>query len=181
MELIETLKEKITKLEHELVDTQTKVQELLAKKELTPPVSDPIYSYFTYTTILNYLQPASHLILGNYHIKNLSNQPMKSPLILLKFDSKTEFNFSGKYRSPQQDPEKHQFQWERIMMEDLDPVTHYCFKPTQQDELLPNEQLNFTNFQIVIPKDVSLKVIGFTYFNESNDGMLAINSIDISI
>src|SRR5699024_12805364 len=101
--------------------------------------------------------------------------------ILLKINANTEFNFTGKYKAVNQNNQAYNFHWERIMMEDLDPMTHYCFKPTQTDQLLPNEQLGFQSFQIVIPNHTSLIIEGFTYFNQSNDGIPAINSIDISI
>lgn len=170
------LHEKLRQLEEELEHTYQTVEQLLTKVQ---PLHNHIYCYFTYSIILNHM-PSRHLIMGNFHIKNLSNQSMNSPVILLKITSKDEFNFTGKYKSTNQKQKGYNFHWERLPIKDLDPMTHYCFKPTKTDQLAPNEHLNFQNFQISIPDHATINVEGFSYFNKNNDGISAINSINIS-
>lgn len=177
---IGTLREKLLQLAKELNHSYVKVKRLLNDVSY-PSLSKLVYCYFTHSIILNTTNQSSHLIMGNFHIKNVSNQTLKFPVILLKINSKTEFHFTGKYKSPHQENKAYNFQWERVRLEDIDPTTHYCLKPIQKDHLLPNDQLSFQAFQIIIPTDASITVEGFTYFNQSNDGIPAINTIDISI
>lgn len=177
---IRSLKEKLLNLETELEQSQMKVKKILASRSLQT-TSELIYCYFTYSIVLNYMKQTSHLIMGNFHLVNISDQNMQSPVILLKINSKTEFNFSGKYKLANKENQAYNFQWERVMIDDLDPATHYCFKPTENDVLRPNELLSFQSFQVVIPLDASINIEGFTYFNQNNDGVPALNSIDISV
>lgn len=176
---LQTLKEKLTQLEKEFNQTKQTVEQMMSVKA-NQSDNHSIYCYFTFSMILNY-NSTNHLIMGNFYIQNISNKILHSPIILLKINTKTEFNFTGKYKSSNQDSKTYNFLWERLAVEDLDPTTHYCFKPTKTDQIAPNEQLGFQSFQIVIPKDAQISVEGFTYFNESNDGIPAINSIHISI
>lgn len=177
---LEPLKEKLAQLEMNLEKMQLEVKNNLIKNN-KQSLTDHIYCYFTHSIILNYIQGKNHFIMGNFHIKNVSSKIIHSPLILLKINSKSEFNFTGKYKSTNQESKGYNFLWERVILEDFDPMTHYCFKPTQKDTLNRNELLSFQNFQLIFPTDTAVQIEGFTYFDQNNDGIPAINSIEINV
>lgn len=177
---LERIKIKLAHFEKDLEKSQEKTRAILKENDRPMQQNNP-YCYFKQSVILNYQENASHLIIGSFYVENISNTTINSPTILIKIDSKTEFNFSGKYKSAKQGKQNYTFLWERLELSHFDPMSHYHFKPTQTNLLVPNEQLVFPNFQIKVPNNASIMIDGFTYFEEKKEGIPAINSINISI
>lgn len=173
------LQAKLAKLEQDLDRTQQKVSEVLHNIE-EPAKSDHVYCYFNHSLLVEHEKNASRLIMGSFHIKNTSNKKMDKPIILIKISSENKFNFSGKFQTDQQ-KQSGNFQWKRVHLQNLDPATHFCLKPTNKDYLAPHELLSFQNFQIKIPLHASILAEGFVYFEESNDGVPSVNSINIGL
>lgn len=172
----------LTQLEKDIERTHDQIRKKFTENNQHLLVqSSAVYCYFTHIIILNHEVDKSHLIMGSFYIKNISNEPKYAPVILLNIKSQTKFNFSAKYQNANDKSRKQQFLWERIQLDKLDPKNYYSFKPTNTNKLQPNEQLSLQNFQIKIPLDAVLTVEGFTYFNKSNDGLPALNSIHVTI
>lgn len=174
---------KLQQLEKEMERTYADVEQLLKPVEQVnkEQVDNGVFSYFSHSVILDYEKSTSHLVIGSFHVKNTSNISQNSPIILLKIISETEFNFSGKFISKKQVGQAHNFVWERLKMDHLDPNTHFCFKRVSDDRLKPYEQLSFENFQIKVPLNASINVEGFVYFDQNNEGIQALNSVNVSI
>ncbi|HLR72000.1 MAG TPA: hypothetical protein VK085_11315 [Pseudogracilibacillus sp.] len=176
---LSNLQKKLIQLEDDLDKTHQKIKELFEEKQHIP-TNDHVYCYFNHSLILEHEKNKSRLIMGNFHIKNMSDQVKNLPIILIKITSQGDFRFTGKFQTENQRNTKG-FQWERIMLKNLDPKNHFCLKPINTEQLDPNELLSFQNFQIKIPLDAAIIVEGFVYFDESNDGVPAINAINIGV
>ncbi|MBR3119211.1 MULTISPECIES: hypothetical protein [Oceanobacillus] len=173
------LKIRFSQLEAELGQTQNYIKEKL-KNLNKSSFEGAAFCYFNQTVVLDYEQYSTHQITGDFHIKNLSATPVELPRILLKITTEDEFKFTGKYKSSNQNQQTHNFEWERIELGNVDPITHYLLKPVQAKEIYPTEQLSFQDFQIIIPFGTTIRVDGFVYFEGKQDGISAINSINIA-
>ncbi|WP_339227464.1 hypothetical protein NSQ77_18090 [Oceanobacillus sp. FSL K6-2867] len=171
------LKNRLSQLEAELGQTQNYIKEKL-KNLNKSSFKGGAFCYFNQTIVLDYEQYSTHQITGDFHVKNMSATTLASPIILLKITTEDEFKFTGNYKLPQSS--QHNFEWERIEMGNFDPDTNFFLKPVQADEIPPNEQLTFQEFQIIIPFGSTIRVDGFVYFEGKQDGMAAINSINIA-
>src|SRR5699024_8202962 len=163
---ISDLQKKLEQFEQEFTHTQQAIKKLLSNKQQVDS-NNLVYCYFNHSLILEHEKNSNHLILGNLYVKNESNQPKDSPIILIKVTSEDNFNFSGKFYTGSH-LNQHGFQWKRIKLNNLYPKTHFCFKPTDKEYLSPDDRLTFQNFQIKIPLNSSIIVEGFVYFNQSN-------------
>lgn len=174
------LKEKLRRLDEEFSQTYRMVQSLFKTKQHHYTDSPLVFCYFNQSIILDYEENKSPLIIGSFYVQNLSPISKESPIILLKVTANNDFNFSGKFKSPRDISKSHNFLWERLMMKHLDPKTHFCFRPTSDDQLKPYDQLAFENFQIKVPLKSTIQVEGFVYFDHKNEGIYALNSINLS-
>lgn len=175
---IHEITKKLQKLETSLETMQQYVKRT-SEKAIHNTIDHDFYCYFDYSAILNEDESNTHLIIGSFHVKNISSEIMNDPVILLKISADSLCDFSGKFKTENQTEQPYTFLWERVSMDEVDPQTHFCFKPTQKKTLQPNEQLSFQNFQIKIPTNESITIEGFTYFNQENDGVPALNSIQL--
>lgn len=173
------LHEKLVQFEKDLDKTQQKIKGLIKKQQQTPSTNH-VYCYFNHSLMLEHEKDNSRLIIGSFHIKNATNKVKKAPIILIKLTSESNFNFLGKFQTINQQSTKG-FKWKRMNLKNLNPKNHFCLKPIGTDSIAPNELLSFQNFQIKIPIDASILVEGFVYFDESNDGVPAINTINIEL
>lgn len=174
---------KLAQLENDLDQTQTYIKERIKNSnKITSKASDEgtVFCYFSHSVVMDYEQDASRLIIGNFHVKNVSSAPVISPTILLKITTDDEFQFLGKYSIPNKSQQMYNFEWERIELKNFDPVTHYYLRPVQTEEILPNEQLSFQNFQIILPFGATVNVDGFLYYEGKQEGIAAMNYINIS-
>ena len=172
------LKIKLAQFEEELEQTQAAVKTIMTNKQTTS--ADHVYCYFTQSIMMNDQTEENLLIIGSLHIQNKSNHSKKDPTILIKITADSNFHFIGKFKSTQQGQQNFSFQWERLDVDHLDANNHYCFKPTQTKELSPQGQLSFQNFQLKVPVNTVLTIEGFTYFDGQNEGIAALNSINLN-
>lgn len=70
--------------------------------------------------------------------------------------------------------------WVRISNDEKEV---YLLKPTEKNVIEPNEILSFENFQIRWPSTLAYSgsIIGLTYCDQFQNGIPAINSINLSI
>lgn len=172
------LKVKIERFSEELEQTQTAIKTILNEKQTTS--IDHVYCYFTQNIIMNDEDENNLLIIGSLHIHNKSNHVKKDPTILIKVTSDSNFNFMGKFKSSKLGQQNFTFQWERLDVDHLDPNNHFCLKPTETSELSPQGQLSFQNFQLKVPVNTTLTIEGFTYFDGQNEGIPALNAINLN-
>ncbi|HLS61369.1 MAG TPA: hypothetical protein VK044_09580 [Virgibacillus sp.] len=176
--VLSDLKIKLAQFEEELEQTQTAIKTIMTDKQTTP--IDHVYCYFTQSIMINEQAKENVLIIGSLHIHNKSIHNKKDPTILIKITADTNFHFIGKFKSAKQEQQNFTFQWERLDLDHLDPHNHYCFKPTETKELLSQGQLSFQNFQLKVPVNTELTIEGFTYFDGQNEGVAALNSINLN-
>lgn len=175
---IKTITEKLQKLETS-IETMQQYVKRTSEKASKNTIDHEFYCYFNYSTIIHEDADDTHLIIGSFHVKSISPEVINDPVILLKVSADSPCDFSGKFKTENQTDQPYTFLWERVIMDEVDPQTHFCFKPTQNNTLQPNEQLSFQNFQVKVPTYESITIEGFTYFNQENDGVPALNSIQL--
>jgi len=176
------LKKKLLQLDEDLDKTQTLVKKLMKEKEDRTLIKGHPFCYFNHSFVFDTLDKEKNptcLIVGSFYIKNTSNEVKNDPFILIKITSIDSFKFTGRFLT---DSKQHSrgFSWERVYVSSLDPKNHFCLKPINKKKLKQNETLSFHNFQIQIPLHSSIIVEGYAYFDESNDGVSSINSININ-
>jgi hypothetical protein len=178
LEKLKNIQKKLLHLQ-KINDTYLKDLKSLAKEMQTKQLK--IISYFTYSLNLNHEQEGENFIVGSYHIKNLGCKPLHNPFICIKLGSEVVFDFSGKYfYQDTQQKMKLANAWLRI--NDADNQEEFWLKPSNQQILNPQETLTFQNFQLKWIPTMSYvgNVTGFTYGDEMEEGMAALNQISIS-
>ncbi|WP_085992739.1 hypothetical protein [Oceanobacillus senegalensis] len=140
-----------------------------------------VISYFTYTFHIFHEKGYENLCLGSYHIRNIGQKQLTNPIICIKISPEALFDFSGKYLY-KDSKQKVQLSnaWERL--NEPTDKQEFWLKPTHKNTLDPSETLTFSNFQVKwLPKS-SYKgsIQGFTYGDELQEGMNALNQININ-
>lgn len=180
--------------ENQLNDLKTKIQ-LLANEQSTfyktlkrslenvqRKYNDSIFSYFNHSIALAKSEKDKHFILGSFTICNYSNNPLSSPIILIKISTDESFDFSGKFKHPKSKEKNIHFAWERVDQEDGDPMREYWLKPISTKQLQPGETLEFNQFQLNFSSNQGKNILieGFIYFQEIKEGLPSLNSINVS-
>jgi len=174
---------KLSQLENDLEQTQIYIKERIenAREPTNTSANEgTVFCYFSHSVVMDYEQDATRLIIGNFHVKNVSSTPVISPSILLKITTDDEFQFLGKYSLANQSQQMYNFDWERVELKSFDPVTHYYLRPIHTEKILSNHQLSFQNFQIILPFGATVNVDGFVYYEGKQEGIAALNYINIS-
>lgn len=140
-----------------------------------------LLSYFTYSVNVAHDRDQENLCLGSYHIRNLSKKTITNPYICIKLPKDSPFTFTGKYiYKNRQTKVKNPGAWER--MNEQENLEEFWLKPLEHQEIQPNESISFSDFQIKwIPrKAYAGSIMGFTYSEEYEQGIPAINAINLS-
>ncbi len=178
MEKIRTIQKKLRDLQ-EINDAYLKELKTVAKEVQKKHIQ--IVSFFTYSVNLNHQPDGENLIIGSYHITNLGFKPLHHPYICIKLNAEGQFDFSGKYFYEQtQQKMKLANAWLRF--NEASDQQEFWLKPSKQQILYPQETLTFQNFQLkwVPNMSYSCSVKGFTYGDEVEEGMHAVNQISVS-
>lgn len=173
------LKAKLTQYEKEFDNTKRTVLQLMEESNQSSQ-NNHIYCYFNYAIDLEHQNKSKRLIFGDFSAVNVSNQDKNAPTILIKITTEHAFNFTGKFETDKK-IRPMGFQWERLYVNNLDLKTHFLLKPIHTKQLKPNDMLTFNNFQITIPKDASIIVEGYVYFDGKNDGIASVNTIELGM
>ncbi|MBM7573685.1 hypothetical protein [Aquibacillus albus] len=149
--------------------------------EIKGPKDFQVISYFTYSLNIFHEQERENFCLGSYHIQNLGGKPLTNPYICIKVSSDSPFDFSGKYIYKESKQKVRLTNaWERIN----DPMDkqEFWLKPNDKLTLEPSETLSFSNFQVKWRPNSSYtgSILGFTYGDEINEGINALNQISIN-
>lgn len=167
------------KLEEFHLDMKAKIAEIKTEIEKSQKASElQVISYFTYSFNLS---DGENLCLGHYHIRNLSGRAITHPYICIKVPKDGPFTFTGKYVYEESlQKMKRPDGWLRMNTgEDPD---QFWLKPLHKQSIEPNETISFSDFQIkwTPTKDYAGSIMGFTYSAEHQEGIGAINAINIS-
>lgn len=140
-----------------------------------------LISYFTYSINLAHDGNQENLCLGSYHIRNLSQKTITNPYICIKLPKDSPFTFTGKYiYKNRQSKVKNPGGWVRI--NEQENLEQFWLKPFEHQTIQPNETISFSDFQIkwTPTKAYAGSIMGFTYSEEHQEGIPAMNAINLS-
>ncbi|UJW58365.1 hypothetical protein HXZ66_13565 [Bacillus sp. A116_S68] len=140
-----------------------------------------IISYFTYSINITHNPTSDTILLGAFHIINLSSKPLLQPIICLKVTTDVPYQLSGKYvneTAPQR--MKQSSNW--LLLGKSSNTDDYWFKYQRNEPIEPGEKLEFSHFQIdwAAKNSYSLSVYGYVYKDDISDGMESSNTININ-
>ncbi|MFE6170461.1 hypothetical protein ACFVP8_21690 [Viridibacillus arvi] len=173
------VEEKINELKKQTNFYVHEIKKMVGK--LVIPDSVNVISYFTSSFNISYNPDEENLCLGSYHIRNIGNQPITNPYLCIKLPEDSPFSFSGKYVYEHFAPKlKGNSSWERI--NDQSSKVEFWLRPIGKTTLEPNETLSFPNFQIKWGHNLSYSgsIIGFTYCDQLEDGVVVLNPINLN-
>ena len=161
-----------------LTELRTVFDKINAKK------TGRVLSYFTSSLNMSYADDEESLCLCSYHIWNIGNVPLTNPTITIKLAEDSPFTFSGRYihsifqRNLRQ---TNQNEWVRINNDGHKNT--FSFKPLEKTVIKPNEILSFEQFQIRWLNNTPCgeSITGITYCDQFQDGIAAINPINLSV
>lgn len=174
-----TIEGKIEALKKQTAAYVQEINELLEGRSFTPNIN--VISYFSASLNISHDMEQESLCLGNYHIRNIGNQPLTNPYFCIKLPNDSPFSFSGQYVYEHFSQNiKASASWERI--NDQSEKEEFWLKPLNIVAINPNETVTFPNFQLkwghLTP--YAGTVTGFTYCDELPEGVAAINPINLS-
>ena len=173
------VEEKINELKKQTDFYVHEIKQMVGK--LIIPDSVNVMSYFTSSFNISNNPDEENLFLGSYHILNVGNQPITNPYLCIKLPEDSPFSFSGKYVYEHFAPKlKGNSSWERI--KDQSSKVEFWLRPIGKTTLEPNETLSFPNFQIKWGHNLSYSgsIIGFTYCDQLEDGVVVLNPINLN-
>ncbi|WP_274310540.1 hypothetical protein [Solibacillus daqui] len=141
-----------------------------------------IISYFTSSLNISHKLEQESICLGSYHIYNIGNEPILNPYISIIIPENSPFSFTGRYvREEFSQSFKGPIDW--IRLANSTNKNEFLLKPLSKMELKPNEIISFSNFQIKwLPNEsYSGSITGFTYCDQFQDGIAAVNPINLSV
>lgn len=201
----------ISRLENELKDYEQKLNvcrekfneqkkgsNLKENKKQGPFIESKICSqaHFSYTTILPESKENEIMIIGNFILKNIGNTTLNTPIICIRISPAECGKLSGKikYSQPLKENEEIELydelaseQWIYIH-ENWKELTiksgEHWLKPIHKTTLQPEEQMNFSNFTLLLsPLEDGGPIIvsGYVYFEELQQGVTSLNQIIVNV
>lgn len=165
--------------------TQAYLQEIKELIEKRPAhKKSNVISYFTSSMNISLNTAQESLCLGSYHVYNIGNEPLTNPSICIKLPDPSPFSFSGKYVHEQSKQNlKGPNEWLRFTKDADANKNEYWLKPIGKITIEPNEIISFSNFQIRWSPDDNSdgSITGFTYCDQFQQGMAAVNPIHLSV
>ncbi|WP_394184815.1 hypothetical protein [Metabacillus halosaccharovorans] len=180
MEKNNTIFELIKKIKHH--EDQTELYLIEIKKLLSNTQHVPhMISYFTYSINISHNISTESMIIGTFHIRNIGKNDITHPYICIKLSPDAPIHFSGKYVNKKNSLSSNpNGAWERI--NEQTNKNEYWLKPIGTVTIGPSETITFSNFQIKWKpeKSYNASVSGFSYCDEIQNGIPAVNQIYIS-
>ena len=173
------MEQKITKLHQQTKSYLDEIKKLIAQPIIPNKIN--VISYFTYSLNISHDPEQESLCLGSYHIHNTGNHPITNPYICIKIPEESPFSFSGRYVYEDfKQSLKNASEWERI--NEKTNTEEFWLKPLGNASIEPNETISFSNFQIKWSptKSYAGSIMGFTYSDQSKDGIIVINPINLN-
>lgn len=140
-----------------------------------------LIGYFTFSLHLTHKADEENLCLGSYHVRNLTGKTITNPYICIHIPKDAPFSFTGKYvYEAHLKKAKNPDGW--LRMNATEHPEKFWLKPLQHQSIRPNETISFTDFQVkwTPKKAYAGSIMGFTYSEEHQEGIAAINAINLS-
>ncbi|CDQ19913.1 hypothetical protein BN982_02220 [Halobacillus karajensis] len=150
-------------------------------EELKQSRDQHVYSYFTYSIHFSHDPAHESMLLGSFHIQNKGREPFKAPYICLKLSENSIFHFSGKYLYKDSLKKMRMSgAWERL--NEVTDKEEFWLRPVEVKQIEPGDSLTFSNFQLKWSpeKNYAGSLMGFTYGEEHEEGVPALNQINLS-
>lgn len=170
---------KIAEIQHQTTAYIDEIQQLIAGLSIAPIAN--VISYFTASLNISHDTEQESLCLGNYHIRNIGNEPLTNLYFCIKLPENSPFTFSGQYVYEHfSENLKRSANWER--MNDRANKEEFWLKPLNFESLEPNETIVFPNFQLKWENSASYvgTITGVTYCDQLQEGVPVINPINLS-
>lgn len=174
------VKEKLLRLNLQTSSYINEIKKLISEQVLLEK-NTGLLSYFTYSLNISHHKDQESLLIGSYHIQNLSNQILTNLTICIQLSSESSFHFSGKYiHHSSKRPIQPQDAWQRINEQTNN--SDFWLKPIEPSTIMPNEKIIFSNFQVKwLPTEAyAASILGFAYTDQYKEGIAAINPIYIN-
>lgn len=163
----------IEQIKENLMEMKAEINRIMNEAQLI--------SYFTYSLNLSHGMNGENFCLGSYHIRNIGYKTITNPYICIHLPKDSPFSFTGKYVYPDKLQRlKNPNMWER--MNDRENLEQFWLKPLEHQSIRPNETITFSNFQIkwTPTERYTGSIMGFTYSEAHQEGLAAINAINLS-
>ncbi|MGE7023084.1 hypothetical protein [Solibacillus cecembensis] len=175
----EHLEVKIEELQNQTTAYVSEIRQLIEGLSIAPNAN--VLSYFTASLNISHDTEQESLCLGNYHIRNIGNEPLTNIYFCIKLPENSPFTFSGQYVYEHFSQNlKNSASWER--MNERANKEEFWLKPLNIMSIEPNETIIFPNFQLKWANSTSYAstITGVTYCDQLNEGVPAINPINLS-
>ncbi|ATP39652.1 hypothetical protein CSE16_06075 [Solibacillus sp. R5-41] len=170
---------KIEELQNQTTAYVSEIRQLIAGLSIAPNAD--VISYFTASLNISHDTEQESLCLGNYHIRNIGNEPLTNVYFCIKLPENSPFTFSGQYVYEHFSQNlKLSASWERI--NDRANKEEFWLRPLNIASIEPNETITFPNFQLKWEPSGSYAgtIMGVTYCDQLKEGIAAINPINLS-
>lgn len=175
--------EKITKLNNQTEAYTTKIVQLLEgyRKRLN---LSTLLGYFTYSISTTNDRTEENIILGDFHIQNLTDATVEELYLCIKINTTEAYKFSGKYftNTFNMDNKTLSSQWQKFKNPNEENQQEHWFRLVDQKVLLPLETISFRDFQITWKNEgpFSCSIQAFVYTQFEKNGIDSINTINVS-
>lgn len=165
--------------ERYLIKIEKELDQLYGKA--LPKINNGLLAYYTYSFNITYRDGEDNLVMGNLHVQNTTNEIVSNLSICLLIQTTDVYQFSGKYTTANSGGQSKSdaVYWERIDLDGEEGA--YWFTLTDNKTLAPSETISFSDFSLAWEqgKEFSCRVNGYVYTEKDEEGIPALNSINI--
>lgn len=178
----ETLRNKIAQLNSQTQAFTTELYELVKDYKNKPNVNE-ILGYFTYSVNITRDPKEENIILGDFHIHNLTGNSLAVLYVCFKVSTTSTYKFTGKYltKSAKTDSSQPISYWQQLP--DRNEEHEYWFQLTPNKEVQPLEKIAFSDFQIrwKNTRSNACSIQAFLYTESEKEGINSLNSISVNM
>ncbi|MEN2768095.1 hypothetical protein [Ornithinibacillus xuwenensis] len=183
MHQYQAIQEKILLLNNQTKAYVDEIKELLKNQNRKLNIPS-ILGYFTYSLSTTNDEREENIIWGDFQIKNLTEEPIEDLYLCIKIDATDDYKFTGKYQTNKgkKDKTTSTSAWEQFHNQDEDNEHEHWFQLSNQKQLLPQETISFSDFQIKWKNKgfYTCSVQGYAYTAFEKEGIAALNTINVS-
>lgn len=146
-----------------------------------PTKTNDLLAYYTYSFNMTYRDGEENLVIGNLHVQNTTSEIVSNLSICLLIQTTDVYQFSGKYTTVESGSQSKSdaVYWKRIDVDEEEGT--YWFRLMENKTIAPSETISFSDFSIAWEqgKKFSCRVNGFVYTEKDEEGIPALNAINI--
>ncbi|MBC5636349.1 hypothetical protein [Ornithinibacillus hominis] len=177
----DTLRNKIAQLNNQTQAFTTELYELVKDYKSKPNINS-ILGFFTYSVNMTSDPKEENIILGDFHIHNLTGNTLAALYLCLKVNTTSTYKFTGKYltKSAQADSSEPFSYWQQLP--ERNEEHEYWFQLTPNKEVKPLEKIAFSDFQVSWKNTRSnvCSIQAFLYTESEKEGINSLNSISVN-